>query len=172
MKIIRLPGLIDIHVHLRDPGQIHKEDFYSGTKAALAGGVTTVFDMPNNFVPILNSDLMDEKSEIARQKAVCDWGLYFGTNGYNTKEFEKVANKVVGLKVYLNITTGYLKIEDEDLVDKIFKRWPKEKIIVFHAEGKSIDLPIKLSQEYGNKIHITHVSCEEDLKKIYDKVMS
>lgn len=167
-NIIRLPGLIDIHVHLRDPGQTHKEDFYSGTSAALAGGITTVFDMPNNRQPIFVEKLLLEKNNIAKEKAVCDYGLYFGTNGRNTDEFEKVKDKAIGLKVYLNMTTGKLLIEDEGLVDKVFKSWPKNKVIVVHAENEKIDLAIDLCRRHKNKIHITHISNRVDLQKIID----
>ena len=167
-KLLRLPGLIDIHVHLRDPGQTHKEDFLTGTSAALAGGVTTVFDMPNNKEPIFSYGRLKEKIEIAKRKAVCDWGLYFGTDGQNIKEFEKVVDKVVGLKVYLNLTTGKILIENEKLVEKVFKYWPKNKIIVVHAEGEKIDLAIGLCKKYNNKIHITHISNRQDLDKILE----
>src|SRR3990170_1233884 len=104
MKITRLPGLIDIHVHLRDPGETHKEDFVSGTLAALAGGITTVFDMPNNIEPVFSEKALDQKIKIAKSKAVCDWGLYFGSTGDNIDEFEKVIDKVIGLKIYLSQT--------------------------------------------------------------------
>lgn len=167
-KIIRLPGLIDIHVHLRDPGQTFKEDFYTGTCAALAGGVTTVFDMPNNIEPIFSYDKLIEKINIAKKKAVCDWGLYFGTDGKNIEEFEKVKNFVVGLKIYLNLTTGKYLVDDERQVEKVFEAWPKDKVIVVHAEGDKIDLAIDLCRKYKNKLHITHIATRSDLEKIMD----
>src|SRR3989344_6887294 len=114
--LLRLPGLIDIHVHLRDPGQTHKEDFYTGSCAALAGGVTTVFDMPNNRSPIFSQQALTNKETIASQKAVCDWGLYFGSDGKNVRDFQKVKDRVVGLKLYLSLTTGKYLIEDNNLV--------------------------------------------------------
>jgi dihydroorotase len=67
MSNLILPGLIDPHVHLRDPGQTEKEVFYTGTSAALAGGVTTVFDMPNNLEPIFTYEKLLEKMEIAKR---------------------------------------------------------------------------------------------------------
>src|SRR5437764_965058 len=106
MSTIILPGLIDIHVHLRDPGQTHKEDFYAGTVAALAGGFTKVLDMPNNISPITSLVRLDEKIKIAKEKIVCDTGFYFGSLGDNIEEFIKVKDKVFGLKLYLNETTG------------------------------------------------------------------
>lgn len=165
-NIIRLPGLIDIHVHLRDPGQTYKEDFYTGTCAALAGGVTTVFDMPNNLEPIFTYEKLMEKIQIAQQKAVCDWGLYFGTDGKNTDEFEKVADKVIGLKLYLSLTTGKYVVTDEKLVEKVFQNWPKSKVIVVHTASDKVDLVINLAEKYGNKIHITHVNTIDLLEKI------
>ncbi|OGG21655.1 hypothetical protein A3D03_01515 [Candidatus Gottesmanbacteria bacterium RIFCSPHIGHO2_02_FULL_40_13] len=167
-KIIKLPGLIDIHVHLRDPGQTYKEDFYSGTCAALAGGVTTVFDMPNNIEPIFSYKKLTEKMTIAGQKAVCDFGLYFGTDGKNTDEFSKVQKLVTGLKIYLNLTTGKYLVDDEKLVEKVFQTWPKDKVIIVHAEGDKIDLAIDLCRKYKNKLHITHVVTRNDLEKIMD----
>ena len=165
-KFLRLPGLIDIHVHLRDPGQTYKEDFYSGTCAALAGGVTTVFDMPNNLEPIFTTEKMNEKMEIAKTKAVCDFGLYFGTDGRNTDEFSKVQKLVAGLKIYLNLTTGKYLVDDEKLVEKVFQTWPTDKVIIVHAEGEKIDLAIDLCRKYKNKLHITHISTKKDLDKI------
>ncbi len=167
-NIIQLPGLIDIHVHLRDPGETQKEDFYSGTCAALAGGVTTVFDMPNNIEPIFTFEKLKEKIKIVREKAVCDFSLYFGSIGNNISEFEKVAYLVVGLKVYLSSTTGRYVVGDEELVDRIFQAWPKEKVIVVHAEGDRVDLAIKMANKYNSKVHITHVSTKDSLEKIIE----
>lgn len=164
-KLIRFPGLIDIHVHLRDPGQTHKEDFYTGTCAALAGGVTTVFDMPNNIEPIFSYEKLIGKLKIVSQKAVCDFGLYFGTDGRNTDEFSKVQKLVVGLKIYLNLTTGKYLVDDARQVEKVFQAWPKDKVIVVHAEGEKIDLAIDLCRKYKNKVHITHISTKKDLDK-------
>lgn len=165
-KLVNIPGIIDIHVHLRDPGQTHKEDFYTGTSAALAGGVTTVFDMPNNLAPIFTYEKLKEKMDIAKQKAVCDYGFFFGTDGENISEFEKVDDKVAGLKVYLNITTGKILIENESRVAKVFEAWPKNILIMVHAEGEKIDLAIKLAKRYGNRLHITHIASKSDLEKI------
>ncbi|MFH1781989.1 MAG: amidohydrolase family protein [Patescibacteria group bacterium] len=165
-NFLKIPGLIDIHVHLRDPGQTYKEDFSTGTSAALAGGITALFDMPNNPEPIFSSKKLEEKKQIARSKAVCDWGLYFGSDGNNTEEFNKASEKTVGLKIYLNATTGKYNIRDGKLIEKIFQKWPKTKVIVVHAEGDKIDLAINLCRIYNSQIHITHISRKEDLEKI------
>lgn len=166
-NIIKLPGLIDIHVHFRDPGETHKEDFYTGTSAALAGGVTTVFDMPTKSFHVLTASELETKMDIVSKKAVSDWGLYFGTDGKNIKEFRKIKNKVVGLKIYLNMTTGHALISEEMLED-VFADWSKEKPIVIHSEENKIHSVIALAEKYGNKIHITHVNTKSLLKSVLD----
>src|SRR4051794_40333477 len=100
-KTITLPGLIDPHVHLRDPGQTHKEDFYTGTVAALAGGFTTILDMPNNAEPITTQARLQQKITSARKQIVCDVGFHFGTQADNYDEFNKVIHDVAGLKIYM-----------------------------------------------------------------------
>ncbi len=116
-RILTLPGLIDPHVHLRDPGQTHKEDFFSGTSAALTGGYTTVFDMPNNVEPITTLERLETKIASAAAQTVSDIGFHFGTLGDNFDEFPKVFDKVKGLKIYLNVTTGNFIIDKDKLAD-------------------------------------------------------
>src|ERR1700722_6616210 len=117
MGSITLPGLIDPHVHLRDPGQTHKEDFLSGTSAALAGGYTTIIDMPNNLTPITTEERLEAKIKSAAAQTVSDIGFHFGTLGDNFDEFEKVIDKVMGLKIYMNVTTGNFIINAERLIE-------------------------------------------------------
>lgn len=163
-KII-LPGLIDPHVHLRDPGQTHKEDFYTGTCAALAGGFTTIIDMPNNLKLIDSKKLLDEKMRIAKRKIVSDVGFYFGSLGDNLNEFKKVQDITFGLKLYLSQTTGGF-IHPKEKLERTFKAWPKRKVILVHAEDDMLDLVIKAVARTGNKIHVCHISTKSDLKKI------
>ena len=165
MSKLILPGLIDPHVHLRDPGQTNKEDFYTGTMAALAGGYTTIIDMPNNKTPITSLTTLNEKIKIAKKKIVCDVGFHFGSLGDNIDEFKKVQNKVIGLKLYLSLTTGGFVI-DKTKLEKVFKAWPKEKVILVHAEDNMLDSVINLTRKLGNKIHVCHISTADDLKQI------
>jgi len=122
MKLLTLPGLIDIHTHLRDPGQTEKEDFFTGTSAAIAGGFTTVIDMPNNKIPITSAERLNEKIKIAKEKTVCDIGFYFGSLGDNFDEFKEVDGRVFGIKLYLNVTTGHFMIDEKKLTE-IYKKW-------------------------------------------------
>lgn len=162
MATITLPGLIDPHVHLRDPGQTHKEDFFTGTAAALAGGYTTVLDMPNNSQPITTLERLEAKLASAREKAVCDIGFHFGTLGDNYAEFPKVIDKVKGLKIYLNVTTGNFIIDKDKLVD-IYKAWPSDKPILLHAEDDVSDLVMGTLKRVPKRTHICHVSSRAEL---------
>src|SRR3972149_8366487 len=141
--MIKLPGLIDVHVHLRDPGQTYKEDFKSGTMAALAGGFTYVLDMPNNKEPITTLSRLREKMKIAKKKALCDIGFYAGSLGDNLDELMKMEPYVFGLKLYLNKTTGNFII-DEERLKKILASWKSNKPILVHAESDVINNVIKL----------------------------
>ncbi|MEK7109854.1 MAG: amidohydrolase family protein, partial [Patescibacteria group bacterium] len=163
--MIKFPGLIDVHVHLRDPGQTEKEDFFTGTSSALAGGFTTILDMPNNKIPITSIKTLIEKQKIAKEKIVCDVGFYFGSLGENLKDFNKVQDKVFGLKIYLNKTTGNLIIDNKNL-NNIFKAWTTNSPILLHAEGKSINQVINIVSETGKRVHFCHIGISSDLKQI------
>lgn len=158
-----LPGLIDPHVHFRDPGQTHKEDILTGTSAALAGGFTTVVDMPNNAEPITTLEKLEEKITIAKEKAVCDIGFHFGTLGDNLDEFPKIFDKVKGLKVYLNVTTGGFII-DKDRLRSIYEAWETDKPIMLHAESDVSDLVLSTMRAVPRRTHICHVSSKSELE--------
>ena len=83
MTTLQLPGLIDVHVHLREPGATHKEDYDSGTAAALAGGFTCVLDMPNKTPPITTAETLAVKKSAARLHARCDYGIHLGAGDDN-----------------------------------------------------------------------------------------
>lgn len=159
---ITLPGLIDPHVHLREPGQTHKEDFYTGSSAALAGGYTAVFDMPNNQNLITTEKLLDEKIALAKNKVVCDIGFFFGTLGDNFKEFSKIYDKSIGLKVYLNVTTGAYTIDRQKLAE-IYKNWQSDKPIFLHSEEDVSDIVLTTLNQYTKLTHICHVSSKKEL---------
>lgn len=161
-KVIKLPGLIDPHVHFRDPGQTHKEDFYTGTSAALAGGYTTVMDMPNNTEPITTLERLDEKTVSAKKQIVCDIGFHFGTLGDNFDLFPQIIKHVTGLKVYMNITTGNFIINTERLID-IYNAWPGNKPILLHAEDDVSKIVLETLKALPKPTHICHVSSEAEL---------
>ena len=162
-EIITLPGLIDPHVHLRDPGQTHKEDFYTGTAAALAGGYTTVLDMPNNAEPITTPERLAAKIASAKSQIVADVGFHYGTLGDNFDSFAQVITQVAGLKVYMNVTTGNFKIDADSLIE-IYKAWPAQKPILLHAEDDVSDIVFKTLRRVQTPTHICHVSSQAELE--------
>ncbi len=164
MNIIKLPGLIDIHVHLRDPGQTEKEDFETGTRAALAGGFTTICDMPNNKKPIFSYDALMEKKKIAELKKKCDLLFYFGTVGNNLDEFKKVYNEVVGLKIYLDHTTGGYILNPSYLAD-IYNEWNGGPILA-HCEDDHISTLLAIAKKTRKPTHICHVHSKNVLSQI------
>lgn len=165
MATIKLPGLIDPHVHLREPGATQKEDFYTGTSAALAGGYTTILDMPNNKVPITTMERLEEKISLAKAKIVCDVGFHFGSLGDNLDEFAKAQDKVMGLKLYLNETTGNFLI-DREKVEAIFQAWNGVGPILLHAEDDAVAFVIEVVKKTRKKAHFCHISTQNDLALI------
>jgi carbamoyl-phosphate synthase/aspartate carbamoyltransferase/dihydroorotase len=165
MTRVRLPGLIDVHVHLREPGATHKEDFRSGTEAALAGGFTFILDMPNNPLPTISIQRLEEKIRLADAKAVCDVGFHYGTDGKNLASFAEAAAqpRVYGLKIYANHTTGDLLIEDPLILEEIFKAWDSEKPILVHAEQTRLTLMIDFARRYGRPLHVCHISRADEV---------
>jgi carbamoyl-phosphate synthase/aspartate carbamoyltransferase/dihydroorotase len=165
MKIIKLPGLIDIHVHLRDPGQTEKEDFSTGSRAALAGGFTTICDMPNNKIPIFTYERLMDKIERAKKTAQCNIYFYFGTLGDNFAEFEKIYQHVVGLKLYLDNTTGGFILNTEKLLS-VYNAWKSEKPILLHCEDEHIKTLINIVRQTKKKTHICHIHSRVVLEAI------
>jgi len=160
-NIIKLPGLVDVHVHLRDPGATQKEDFESGTKAAVAGGYTQVLDMPNNIPPTITPKDLENKENLTKGRIWCDVGFNFGATLESTKYFKKISAKVFGLKVYMNQTTGPLLVEKLKERDLIFKSWPSHLPIMVHAEGETVKVAIKLAQKYKKSLHVCHVAYDQ-----------
>ncbi len=135
-----LPGAIDEHVHCRDPGLTYKEDFETCTKSAAAGGVTAIFDMPNNIPPVDDAVKLREKAEIIASKAHVDFALYGVIHGSNTDKFEEMLEAgAIGFKVYLAHSTGNIQPPgDGAIVETLTKSAKTNSVVVFHAENDSI----------------------------------
>lgn len=164
--MIKLPGLIDPHVHLREPGATQKEDFETGTKAAIAGGYTAVLDMPNNPVATISPEALQEKINLAKGRIYADVGFHFGASSESIQFFDEISHKVFGLKVYMNQTTGDLFLEDDSTLEAVFSKWPKGKPVLVHAEGNTLQKAISLAKKFGNKLHVCHVSLKEEVELI------
>lgn len=161
MKIIQIPGLVDVHVHLREPGATQKEDFESGTKAAVAGGYTQILDMPNNTPPTTTPEALEQKVQLASGRIWCDLGFNFGATAQSTNFFNNVGKKIFGLKVYMNQTTGPLLIENTQERELIFKSWESPLPIMVHAEGETVGVAIALAKKYKKALHVCHITADQ-----------
>ena len=168
-NLIKLPGLIDPHVHMREPGAAHKEDWDSGTAAALAGGFTMVLAMPNTNPPVVDSQSLAVAQAAARQKARCDYGLYLGAGPDNASWDPALARQAAGLKMYLDQTYGPLRLDDMLLWAAHLTGWPRripgagKRPIAIHAEGRTLAAAILLSSLYKQPVHLCHVSRREEI---------
>ncbi|MEZ4518858.1 MAG: amidohydrolase family protein [Chloroflexota bacterium] len=168
MSEIILPGLIDVHTHLRVPGGEHKEDFATGTAAALAGGVTMVLGMPNTNPPLTTPETMGLALDAARRDARCDVGLYAGASPADVDRLGEIAPQAVALKIYLNDTFGKLRVDDVPTLRSCFKLWPQGKMIAMHAEKQSVAVGIGLAAAYDRPVHFCHISRREEIELIAD----
>lgn len=175
--LLALPGLVDVHVHLREPGGEHKEDFTTGTCAALAGGVTTVLGMPNTDPPLTSRETLSAALGLAQAKAVCDFGLFVGATPDNAAEVAGL-EEAVGLKVYMGSSTGTLLVDSVAEQAAHFATYPKRRVLAVHAEDEEavrwfaaqgqrrpplctalgVARAIALAENFGRRLHICHVS--------------
>lgn len=160
---MRLPGLIDVHVHLREPGATHKEDWDSGTAAALSGGITAVLAMPNTQPPITDEESLSMVLCLAAQKARCDYAQYLGAGAGNTRLVPSMSQRIAGLKMYLDQTYGPLRLDDMTLWMEHFRNAPKHLPIAAHAEGRSLAAVILMAVLYDRAVHLCHVSRREEI---------
>lgn len=161
--MIELPGLIDPHVHLREPGATHKEDFASGTASALAGGFTTVLAMPNTQPPITDQQSLQQAKSLAKAKAFCDYGIFLGAGEENQKSASRLADQVCGMKMYLDQTYGPLQLDSLRAMQEHVVAWPTSKPIAVHAEGRTLAAILLLGAIYEKPIHVCHVSLKEEI---------
>lgn len=161
MSKLKLPGLVDVHVHLREPGATQKEDFSTGTKAAIAGGFTQILDMPNNTPPTTTPEELENKINLAKNRIWCDLGFNFGATQDSSQYFPQVCQKVFGLKLYMGKTTGPLLISDPKEQELIFQSWPGPQPIMVHVNGAEVQHVISLAQKYNKSVHICHVTGDQ-----------
>ncbi len=181
MALIRLPGLIDAHVHLREPGYEHKEDFGSGTAAALAGGVTVMLDMPNTQPPTDTPAQFHAKVQLAQAKAHCDVGIFVGATTTALDAYLPVAAAACGLKIYVSDTFGNLRIEELSLLHRFFRGWGEQGNVLgyrsaanpkgigpiaVHAEELMLPVCLALSHLYAVPLHIVHVTRRSEIELI------
>lgn len=183
--LLILPGLIDPHVHLREPGSEHKEDFTTGTQAALSGGFTTVLAMPNTQPPLTDGESLRAARARAESKAVCDFGLFIGATAHNAVEAAQLED-AAGLKLYMGSSTGSLLVADLAPQLAHFRTYPgtvavhaedEEAVAHYAAQGQrrpplcaalAVARALALAERLGTKLHICHVSTAQELALIRD----
>jgi dihydroorotase len=186
-----LPGVIDSHVHFREPGLTHKEDLESGSRGAVLGGVTAVFEMPNTDPTTTDAAAVADKVKRAHHRMHCDFAFYAGATRENTKDLAELERLpgVCGVKVFMGSSTGSLLIEDDEGVRAVLKAIRRRA--AFHSEdeyrlrermnlrveGDPRSHPvwrdaqaalmctqrlIALAHETGKRVHVLHVTSKEE----------
>ena len=187
-----LPGVIDSHVHLREPGLTHKEDFETGSRGAVLGGVTAVFEMPNTDPPTTTAGALADKVKRAHHRMHCDFAFYVGATRENTCELGELEllPGACGVKVFMGSSTGSLLVEDDDSVRKILSairrraafhsedEYRLRERMALRVEGDPRSHPvwrdataalmctqrlIALARETGRRVHVLHVTTKEEI---------
>lgn len=138
-----MAGGIDAHVHFRDPGLTHKADMMTESKAAVAGGVTTAFDMPNTVPATTSAETFIEKMALADEKSCINLGFHFGATNSNIDEIEKILagkgvlspDQIRGIKVFMGSSTGNMLVDESDTLDRLFSL--KGKPVLVHCEDEA-----------------------------------
>jgi dihydroorotase len=133
-------GIIDEHVHMREPGLLHKDDFTNGTMAAAAGGVTTVLEMPNTSPPVDSAKVLDEKVRLLEPKAYVDFGLYGVIHDTNADRFQEIVEAgAIGFKIFMGPTTGNIPPPDDGAILSVLKKSAELRVtLAFHAENSAL----------------------------------
>ena len=147
-KIV-LPGFMDTQVHFREPGSVDAEDLHSGSRAAIVGGITSVFEMPNTNPPTTNFEEFQKKINIGK-KMYCNHAFYFGATAENYQLLEKLKDLdgCCGIKLFAGSSTGNLLVDKEDDIEKVFKH--ASKVVAVHSEDEEILKLRKKLIENGN----------------------
>lgn len=188
-----LPGVIDSQVHFREPGLTHKEDLESGTRGAVLGGVTAVFEMPNTHPLTLWAEDLQAKLDAARGRAWCDYAFYMGGSAVNAEQLAtlEVLPGCAGVKVFMGSSFGDLLADDEDVLRRILRhgrrrlavhaedeaRLRERKVLVEargdvreHTLWRDVESAlvatqriVRLADETGRRLHVLHVSTAEEM---------
>jgi len=187
-----LPGVIDSQVHFREPGLDHKEDLETGSRAAVAGGVTAVFEMPNTAPLTTTEETLADKVSRARHRMFCDFAFYVGGTRENVKEIAQLERleASAGIKVFMGSSTGNLLVDDDPSLDSIIAHLGRRA--AFHAEdearlisrqgvrreGDPSSHPewrdpeaallatkrlVELAEKYRRRVHVLHISTAEEM---------
>ena len=190
-KII-LPGIIDTQVHFREPGSTDAEDLESGSRSAVLGGVTSVFEMPNTNPPTSNLVEFEKKLQLAKNRMFSNYAFYFGATPENTNQLSKLKNLkgCCGVKLFAGSSTGNLLVDKEADIEKVISN--SDRIVSIHSEDEEIlnlrkkfikkgnvhshpewrntesamsstRRVVKIAERYNKKIHVLHVTTKEEV---------
>jgi len=137
-NLLVLPGIIDTQVHFREPGSTDVEDLESGSKAAVLGGVTSVFEMPNTNPPTSNQTEFNKKLSLAKNRMFSNYAFYFGATPQNMDDLKKVdkLEGCCGVKLFAGSSTGNLLVKDEKDIEKVISN--SSKTVSIHSEDEDI----------------------------------
>ena len=133
-----LPGCIDTQTHFREPGSTDTEDLHTGSRAAIAGGITSVFEMPNTNPPTSNKKEFQRKLDLAKNRMYCNYAFYFGATAGNVNQLAELKNLegCCGIKLFVGSSTGNLLVALEEDIDKVFQN--SSKVVAVHSEDEEI----------------------------------
>ncbi|MDR0421566.1 MAG: dihydroorotase [Proteiniphilum sp.] len=132
-----MPGVIDDHVHFREPGLTHKGDFFTESRAAVAGGVTSCMDMPNTRPQTVTRDALRRKAEMVAGRSAVNYAFYLGATADNRKELERADySQVCGVKVFIGSSTGGMLVDSEKILQRIFRQ--VDALIAVHCENEEV----------------------------------
>ena len=160
-----IPGLIDAHVHFREPGASSKEDWLTGSSAAASGGITTVLDMPNTQPSTTTIAHLNEKREIAASKSIVDYGFHFGASADNFGELGKLEENIASVKFYMCSTVGSLVIDNDAIMFEEFRAISEKGIIAtVHAEnGEMVNYWTAKVKESGRSDALAHADARPNI---------
>jgi len=187
-----LPGIIDTQTHFREPGSTDREDLESGSRAALLGGVTSVFEMPNTNPPTSNLVEFDKKLNLAKNRMHCNYAFYFGATPKNVDQLSKLKGLkgCCGVKLFTGSSTGKLLVAKEEDIEKVIfnsdrvvsihsedeeilnlrKKFIKEGDVHSHPEWRNAECAmsstrrvVKIAERYNKQIHVLHITTKEEV---------
>ena len=190
--LIVLPGCIDTQTHFREPGSTDTEDLNSGSRAAIVGGITGVFEMPNTNPPTANKKEFQRKLDLAKNRMYCNYAFYFGATADNAHELADLKNLegCCGIKLFAGSSTGNLLVADEKDIETVFKN--SSKVVAVHSEDEAIlsvnkklikkgdvhSHPIwrseecaisstrrivRIAERYNKKAHVLHITTKQEI---------
>ncbi|MBL6857063.1 MAG: dihydroorotase [Pelagibacteraceae bacterium] len=187
-----LPGVIDTQVHFREPGSTDREDLESGSRAAILGGITSVFEMPNTNPPTSNLIEFEKKLNLAKDRMHCNYAFYFGATPENVNQLSKLKGLkgCCGVKLFAGSSTGKLLVAKEKDIEKVISN--SDRVVSIHSEDEEIlnlrkkfikkgDVHshpdwrnnecamsstrrvVKIAERYNKQIHVLHVTTKEEV---------